>query len=88
MIKRTARSLRATNIEELKRELQQELQEIWDILNMIDTQLDNSRVGEPKPGDSSQTIRLIQGSDGYYIEGRFHDGWARLSTTFEQIGKK
>jgi hypothetical protein len=72
----------------LKRELQQELQEIWDALNIMDAQLDNTKVGEPKSGDTSQTIRLIQGSNGYYVEGRFKDGWARLNTSLEQIGKK
>jgi hypothetical protein len=85
---RYARQLRGSTVEELKKEVQDELRTLYDMVNKLEEMLDSAKTGEAKSSDTSQTIRLIQSKDGYYVEGRFQDGWARLSTSFDQIGKK
>lgn len=85
---RYARQLRGSTVEELKRAVQDELRSLYDIVNKLEEMLESSKTGEAKSSDTSQTIRLIQNKDGYYVEGRFQDGWARLNTSLDPIGKK
>jgi len=88
MMKRSVRSLRGKSIDELRNELQQELYDIWDSINKLLDAVDASSKGERKSSDDTSNIRLIQSEDGYYVEGRFQDGWARLNTSFTPITKK
>ena len=88
MNKQTSRPLRATTVEELRKEVERELNDIWSAINDITSALDNVKNGSQGVSDNTNTIRLVQDGDGYYIEGNFSNGWARLNTSLDPIAKK
>ena len=84
----TARPITGKTPEEVAKNTDNALRQVWASLNSIIDTLNNMTEGSPGLESSAKNIRLVQTKDEYHIEGKFKDGWARVGTSTTLLTKK
>lgn len=75
-------------LDELSKSTELAIQQIWKKVNDLVDETGKKSIGDRKAEPESKGIRLVQTKDEYFLEARFEDGWARLTTSFQLLTKK
>lgn len=75
-------------VEEVRRSAEVAIQQLWAQVNKLIDNTGKSDVGDRNQESGDKGIRLVQTKDEYFIEARFRDGWARLTTSLTPLTKK
>jgi len=86
--KRTATPISGKTIDDIKVSLNRELGALWTALNEIIDVINNTGVGAQNVESSANSIRLVQAKDGYHLEARYANGWARVGTATNILNRK
>lgn len=74
--------------QDVQKSSQRAVDSIWKEIRSLKDKVDTNPSGARKIDESGPQMRLVKDGNGYYIEAKFDDGWARIPSPMQLITKR